>query len=71
MKTTFVNKRSELTAEKDRYEAQGFDVYRTRMDCNCQPPKNRRYGIVVIDLTGHYLAKAVRCKACAKGGATW
>ena len=65
MKTTFVNRRSELTAAKEANELKGFDVYRTRLKCNCQHEFNHRYGVIVIDLTGHVLEHVIRCKACA------
>lgn len=66
MKTTFVSLKSELTAAKEANELRGFDVYRTRLKCNCQKEFNHRDGIIVIDLTGHVLEHVIRCKACTK-----
>lgn len=63
---TFVNKRSELTAKKEEFEAQGLNVFRTRLDCDCPAPKNRRYGILVINKTGQLEGSVIRCKACGK-----
>lgn len=69
MKTTFVNLKSELTAAKQANELKGFDVYRTRLKCNCQREFNHRYGIIVIDpATNAVFSKTIRCKACTKGG---
>lgn len=67
---TFVNKRSELTAKKEAFEAKGLETYRTRIDCNCPSPKNRRNGVLVISKTGQLQATVIRCKGCViqKGG---
>lgn len=65
MKNTFVCRKSELTAAKEANELKGFDVYRTRLKCNCQKEFNHRNGIIVIDLTGHILEYVIRCKSCA------
>lgn len=64
---TFVNKRSELTAAKEAFEAKGLETYRTRLDCNCPAPKNRRYGVLAISKTGQLQATVIRCKACTTG----
>lgn len=64
MKTTYVSRKSEITDAKETNELRGFDVYRTRLKCNCQKEFNRRDGIIVIDLTGHVLEHVIRCKAC-------
>ncbi|MDX9703913.1 MAG: hypothetical protein RBU23_12855 [Candidatus Auribacterota bacterium] len=74
METTFVNLKSELTGLKDRLESNGYKVYRTRLKCNCQKEFNHRYGLLVTTSLGDdeiIIIKAIRCKACAKGGATW
>lgn len=68
MKTSYVNRKSELTAAKEAEEALGNDVYRSRLKCKCQKEFNHRHGLIVIDLTGHILEYVIRCKACAKGG---
>ena len=70
--TRFVNKRSELTKEKELAEFCGLDVYRSRMECNCKPTSpsgktglNRRDGILIVDGNGQIIEKVIRCKACA------
>ncbi len=70
---TFVNKRSELTTAKEALEAQGNNVFRTRMDCDCPTPKNRRYGVLAISKAGQLVASVIRCKTCTaiQGGASW
>ena len=71
---TFVNKRSELTAQKKANETLGMDVYRTRLECDCPSPRNWRYGILVVEHTRHeVIQKVIRCKTCTaiQGGAAW
>ena len=65
---SFVNKRSELTEHKDALEAQGLEVFRTRMLCNCMDGQNRRYGILVISASTYVVARIIRCRGCSKGG---
>lgn len=61
----FVNKKSELTEFAFLYSEYGQDIYRSRLNCNCEHGKNRRDGILVIDrVTGILEAKIVRCKRC-------
>jgi hypothetical protein len=65
MKTTFVNLKSELTDIKESCKRIGFEVFRTRLTCACNPDKNSRDGIVVVS-NNQLIARAIRCKACAK-----
>jgi hypothetical protein len=65
---SFVNKRSELTAHKDALEAQGLEVFRTRMLCNCKSCQNRRYGLLVVSARTYVIARIIRCRGCSKGG---
>lgn len=68
METTFVNKRSELTREKELAEFCAMEVYRTRLHCNCKPEFNRRYGILIVDNNGLIMEKVIRCKTCTSAG---
>jgi hypothetical protein len=68
MVTRFVNLKSELTAEKNCFEAAGFDTYRSRMQCRCAPCQNRRDGVLVISRNNELVMKIIRCKSCVKGG---
>jgi len=70
MKTSYVNHKSELTARKQAMEADGFEVYRSRLYCHCAPARNRRHGILVIH-QAKLVEKVLVCKECAKGGAAW
>lgn len=65
MNTLFVNKRSEVTTLMDAQMASGSEAYRTRMDCQCMFPKNRRSGVLVLK-DGILTLKVIRCKACTK-----
>lgn len=75
METTFVNLKSELTTQKEALEAQGLEVFRTRMNCNCKYPFNFRYGLLVVANQTNEVARVIKCKSCAsaseKGGAKW
>lgn len=68
MKTSFVNKRSELTHEKELAEFCSMEVYRTRLHCNCKPEFNRRYGILIVDDNNCIIEKVIRCKSCTSTG---
>ena len=64
----YVNKGSELSQHKANFEQTGFEVYRSRMLCECTHGSNRRNGILVLDTcTPQTLVlKVMRCKACEK-----
>ncbi len=65
MMLQFVNKKSELTELMLSYSEMGQQVYRTRMNCNCDNGQNRRTGILVIDTaTQKVESKIIRCKGC-------
>lgn len=64
MITTYVNLRSELTAEMIKQYKDNNNVYRTRLACGCMAPKNTRYGIIVIDANHVEVAQIIKCKGC-------
>ena len=62
----FVNRKSELTEAKEAFEAEGLEVFRTRIHCNCKPEQNRRYGILAVNSSSMLVYRVIRCKGCAK-----
>lgn len=64
MRTVFVNKKSEITAEAAYWQKIGCKVYRTRLQCNCGR-NNTRNGAIIIDIDHVHIMSLVRCKACA------
>lgn len=69
METVYVNLKSELTVVKSVLETIGFNVYRTRTECNCSPGQNRRDALIAIHQGDEsYNVKVIRCKTCTKGG---
>ena len=70
MTTTFVNLKSELTNAKEANELNGFDVYRSRIKCQCKHEFNRRDGVIIIDPSGQVIAYVIRCKSCTKHQST-
>jgi hypothetical protein len=58
MRAVFVNLKSELSIAKQVLEAVNFKVYRTRTECNCTAPQNRRNAIIAIqdDNESHQLS---------------
>ena len=63
MTVQYVNKKSELTAIMNECQLWGYEVYRTRLNCNC-PTGNRRNGILVVDLFDRIVKKVIRCRGC-------
>ena len=73
METTYVMLGSQLSEIKATFEQNNNEVYRTRVRCACPAGHNTRNGILVIN-GSQLVAKAMRCKACAKvqeGGNAW
>lgn len=62
----FVNRKSELTEAKEAFQAEGLEVFRTRLHCNCKPEQNRRYGILAVDSSDMIVCRVIRCKGCTK-----
>lgn len=67
MRTVFVSKKSEISAEAAYWEKIGCKTYRTRLSCNCGQ-NNTRYGVVIIDIDFVHVMSVVRCKCCAQKG---
>lgn len=65
MMSYFVNHKSELTICKEVLEAGGFDVYRTRTECNCGSGQNRRDALIAIHVDNNSRqVKVIRCRGC-------
>lgn len=62
----FVNRKSDLTKAKESFESEGIKVFRTRINCNCKPEQNRRYGILAVNSSNMIVSIVIRCKGCAK-----
>lgn len=62
----FVNRKSELTKAKEAFEAEGLEVFRTRLHCNCKPEQNRRNGILAVNSSNMVVSMVIRCKGCVK-----
>ena len=67
METLYVNKKSELTNQKEFFESIGCKVYRTHLPCNCTHLRyNGRYGAIVINHNNIHELNIIRCRACVK-----
>ena len=65
MARLYVNRRSELSALKEAFEAAGATCYRVRIDCGCHTSQNdRRNGLIVLS-GGQLILEVVRCRGCA------
>jgi hypothetical protein len=70
MKIIFVKLKIELTGIKEDCEKFGYEVYRTRLYCNCSKEFNRRDGLLIVNDTNTITGRVIKCKTCAstKGG---
>ena len=63
--TAYVGTKSELTEKiKELAIRDGFEYYRTRLNCSCAKDF-RRYGALITN-GEKVVAKVVKCKACLK-----
>lgn len=63
----YVNLKSELTYIKFYHEKCGNKVFRTRTECDCPAPYNRRNAIICTDPSLENVELvAIRCKNCTK-----
>lgn len=66
MLTVYVQKKSELTTQMNRYHEQGYKVYRTRTECACTR-ENRRNAVLCVNQTTMVLdVSVIKCKGCFK-----